>query len=212
MQKSEKEKAEASNREFLDVNEENNSNTLEDLVLVVDYNNTNKNNITTYNQKGDDSQDNLPPWKRKPIIFDNKILKRAKNFLSLCETIGNERVTQSYNEGNHVVMNVHMGVFDVNGKLPENSLLTKKDIVDVSNLDFRNVQDSEICQIEKDDDESDYYENDITGTSFSYDPNSKTSLDEQMAIHNMLTQSQSGNKSSKKNKDLVQVISSQDNE
>ncbi|EAK87376.1 hypothetical protein [Cryptosporidium parvum Iowa II] len=218
MKESEKEKTVSSNREFLEINEENNSNRLEDLVLVVDHNKTNKNNIINFKEKDDDSQNKLPPWKRKPISLDNDILKRAKNFLSLCETIGNEKVTQSYNEDKHVVMNVHMGVFDINGKLPEDSSLSNNEIVDVSNLDFKTSQDNELCQIERDEDdsddndESDNYEDDITGSSFRYDPDSKSSLEEQMAIHKMLTQSKSGNGSSKKNKNFVQVISSKDNE
>ncbi|KAK9173768.1 hypothetical protein CmeUKMEL1_09125 [Cryptosporidium meleagridis] len=218
MQKSEKEKTVFSNRELLEINEENNLNRLEDLVLVVDHNKVDKNNIINFKEKDNDNQDKLPPWKRKPISLDNDILKRAKNFLSLCETVGNEKVTQSFNEDKHVVMNVHMGVFDVNGKLSENSSLSNNDIVDVSNLDFKTLQDNELCQIELDEDdsdgnnESDNYENDIIGSSFRYDPDSKSSLEEQMAIHKMLTQSKSENGSFKKNKNLVQVISSKDNE
>ncbi|OII72406.1 uncharacterized protein cubi_00401 [Cryptosporidium ubiquitum] len=212
MHKPIEEKSIVNNREFLDINEEKESNGIEDLVLIVDHNKADESSIINCKKK-DDSQDKLPPWKREPILLDNSILKRAKNFLSLCETVGNETVTQNYNEDKQVIMNVHMGVFDVNGKLPENSSLSNKDILEVPDLDFGNIQNNEFCQIEQEDDnESDYYEDDITELSFNYDPNSNNSLDEQKAIHNMLTRKKSGNKSCKNNKNLVQVISSQDND
>lgn len=207
-----KEKSIVTNREFLDINEEKDSNELEDLLLVVDHNKSDESNTINFKKK-DENQNKLPPWKRKPISFDNDVLKRAKNFLSLCETVGNETVTQNYNEDKQVVMNVHMGVFDVNGKLPDSSSFSNKEIVDVPDLDFGNVQNNEFCQIKREDgDESDYYEDSVTGFSFNYDPNLNNSLEEQKAIYNMITRDKSGNKSSKKNKDLVQIISPKDNE
>ncbi|KAH8740119.1 hypothetical protein FG386_001780 [Cryptosporidium ryanae] len=78
----------------------------------------------------------IPPWKVKPIDYNDSIIKKAKNFLSVCNTVGDEPVITNKNLHKKVVMDVHLGVFDVNGEIPKDDILRKKNIVDVPVSDF----------------------------------------------------------------------------
>ncbi|KAJ1604758.1 hypothetical protein OJ253_3494 [Cryptosporidium canis] len=193
-------------REFLDITGEQDSKGVEGLVMLEPKNAGGAEAVECIGESYDSSK--LPPWKRNPIALDCDVLKRAKDFLSACDAVVEGQQSEHHSGEKQVVMNVHMGVFDVNGRLPEGGSLSSKGVIDVPDLDSEDIKQDEVCQIELD--ESDDLDDDILGPSFTYDPSSKQSLDEQWAIYNMLKGGKAARKGSI-NKDLVQVISSTDN-
>lgn len=198
-------------REFLDITGEKDSKGVEDLVLVVGQSSADESKLAELRRQEERNQDQLPPWKRKPLPLDDGILKRTKNFLSLCKTVGSERVGQDCDQDKQVVMNVHMGVFDINGKLPESDSFPSKEVVEVPEINLESIQHGELCRIEQEDDDEVTDEDEVSGPSFSFDPNSTKSLEEQEAIYNLLSSGNRSTNKSSKNKDLVQVISFTDN-
>lgn len=208
-----KEKNATQEREFLDIVGEKGPKGVEDLVLVVGQNNVDEGNVVELEQEQGKGRDRLPPWKRRPTPLDDNIMKRAKSFLSLCKTVGSERVTsQECCQDKQVVMNVHMGVFDINGNLPENSSFSDKEVVDVPEINLESVQQDKLCQIEPEDDGEETDEDQVSGSSFNYDSSSSKSLEEQRAIYNLLINGGKLTSKSPKDTDLVQVISSTNNE
>ncbi|KAJ1605004.1 hypothetical protein OIY81_3604 [Cryptosporidium canis] len=194
-------------REFLDITGEQDSKGVEGLVMLEPANASGAEAVECIGESCGSSK--LPPWKRNPIALDCDVLKRAKAFLSTCDAAVEGQQSEHHSGEKQVVMNVHMGVFDVNGRLPEGGSLSSKGVIDVPDLDSEDIKQDEVCQIELEE-ESDDPDDDMLGPSFTYDPSSKQSLDEQWAIYNMLKGGKAASKGSS-NKDLVQVISSTDN-
>ncbi|KAK6588466.1 hypothetical protein RS030_4579 [Cryptosporidium xiaoi] len=87
---------------------------------------------------GNEVRSGIPPWKVKPVDYNDNIIRKAKDFLSMCNKVGDETIIDNKYSDRKVVMDVHLGVFDVNGKIPEDNILKKRDIVDVPIHDFPN--------------------------------------------------------------------------
>ncbi|KAF7456254.1 hypothetical protein HWI79_3205 [Cryptosporidium felis] len=145
--KSGRKKSQESNRELLEIPENGKSQKLEEMLCVVGHERSSPDEMES---KQGISSSQLPPWKRNPAGPKSDVLERAKNFLAMCEVVGNQSVTEDCtDQEKKVVMDVHLGVFDVNGELSEGDSLSEKEVVDVTISQNGSPSETEPCQIEE---------------------------------------------------------------
>ncbi|EEA06527.1 uncharacterized protein CMU_010190 [Cryptosporidium muris RN66] len=99
----------------------------------------------------------VPPWKRCKVPFKSDIIKRAQEFLQASDSnnktlnqyndICNDKLYDNIGDQQHVIMDVHLGVFNVDGNVLDEPQLLDKGIVTVS-LD--NINTSDISEYKED--------------------------------------------------------------
>ncbi|OII75980.1 hypothetical protein cand_008630 [Cryptosporidium andersoni] len=101
----------------------------------------------------------VPPWKRCKVPFESDIIKRTQEFLQASDS--NNKTSNECNDNNtckdklydtigyqqHVIMDVHLGVFNVDSNVLDEPQLLDKGIVTVS-LD--NINTSNITEYKED--------------------------------------------------------------
>ena len=129
-----------SSRELLDLQEGSSGKELEKMLFIVG------DNRNASSEQSDDSDGRkafsnaIPPWKRDPCLPKSDLVKRTKDFLSICKTVDARPIPGDWSAPDKdVIMDVHMGVFDVNGQLPCEFDFSTKSIVDVSFPEKNNV-------------------------------------------------------------------------
>ncbi|KAL7065983.1 hypothetical protein ACR3K2_35760 [Cryptosporidium serpentis] len=133
--------------EFLNI-QENGSKLIESLSFVE----------TGVQEKLRNELDNtVPPWKRCKVPFKSDIIKRTQEFLQAsdsnnktsnqCNNICKDKLYNTIGDKQHVVMDVHLGVFNVDGNVLDEPQLLNKGIVTVS-LD--NINTSDITEYKED--------------------------------------------------------------